>query len=211
MLGGLEHNGTYFNCTGGAAGQIDRDVFGSSRIYQRSTSKSVYRNTLPFDPEGLLGLTNSILLTWIGVLAGRVMIKYEDNGCRRLWRLFQLLTVCVSTGYMLKSSGLIPIIKNLWSLSYILICGSISIGLLFVLYLVVDVWKLWPRGWPFEAPGKNSILLYVGHEVMKGYFPFYYQVDNTSHSLLLMRTCISTTIWLGLSLYLDYKKIYVTL
>lgn len=37
--GGLEQEGHYFNCTGGAAGYIDRKVFGDSHIYQSPTSQ----------------------------------------------------------------------------------------------------------------------------------------------------------------------------
>lgn len=46
--GGLEQDGRYFNCTGGAAGYIDRVIFGSSHIYQNPTSKVVYASECVF-------------------------------------------------------------------------------------------------------------------------------------------------------------------
>lgn len=37
--GGLSENSSHFNCTGGASGYIDRQIFGSDHIYQNPTSK----------------------------------------------------------------------------------------------------------------------------------------------------------------------------
>ena len=37
--GGLHENGTHFNCTGGAAGYIDRKLFGENHIYHHPSSK----------------------------------------------------------------------------------------------------------------------------------------------------------------------------
>ena len=37
--GGLDEHGQHVNCTGGAAGYIDRKVFGDSHIYQNPTCK----------------------------------------------------------------------------------------------------------------------------------------------------------------------------
>lgn len=52
--GGLHMHSNFTNCTGGAAGYIDRLVLGGKHIYQHPTSKSVYQSTQPFDPEGKL-------------------------------------------------------------------------------------------------------------------------------------------------------------
>lgn len=52
--GGYHDDGKYFNCTGGAAGYIDRLILGTKHLYQYPTIKHIYES-LPFDPEGLLG------------------------------------------------------------------------------------------------------------------------------------------------------------
>lgn len=51
--GGLEENGLYINCTGGAARHVDISLFGNDHIYQRPTPRKIYDTTLSFDPEGL--------------------------------------------------------------------------------------------------------------------------------------------------------------
>lgn len=47
--GGLYNSSSNINCTGGAAGYIDRLIFGKNHLYL-GTPKPVYQS-LPFDPE----------------------------------------------------------------------------------------------------------------------------------------------------------------
>lgn len=51
--GGLHELGHYSNCTGGAAGYIDRVVFGE-HMYKKPTCQVVYENVVYYDPEGKL-------------------------------------------------------------------------------------------------------------------------------------------------------------
>lgn len=52
--GGLHKHSSFENCTGGAAGYIDRFVFKEQHIYSRPSSKKIYHNALRFDPEGVV-------------------------------------------------------------------------------------------------------------------------------------------------------------
>lgn len=108
--GGRDDGAKYFNCTGGAAGYIDRVVFGPQRIYQYPTSTYVYKTVMPFDPEGLLGYTTSILLTELGLIIGRIILR-EKSSCPRVWRMFLVLVTVTSIGYILKGSGINPVVK----------------------------------------------------------------------------------------------------
>lgn len=49
--GGLHDGGKHFNCTGGAAGYIDRQVFGK-HMYTHPTCHKIYETKLFYDPEG---------------------------------------------------------------------------------------------------------------------------------------------------------------
>jgi heparan-alpha-glucosaminide N-acetyltransferase len=51
--GGLHNHSFSPNCTGGAAGYIDRIVFGENHIYQHPTCQSIYDTVIPYDPEGM--------------------------------------------------------------------------------------------------------------------------------------------------------------
>lgn len=50
--GGLHNQGKYVNCTGGAAGYLDRLILHPNHMYKNPTCKKIYQNTQPFDPEG---------------------------------------------------------------------------------------------------------------------------------------------------------------
>lgn len=50
--GGLSEHSDHSNCTGGAAGYIDRLIFTKNHIYQRPTCQNVYKCPVPYDPEG---------------------------------------------------------------------------------------------------------------------------------------------------------------
>ncbi|XP_042314382.1 heparan-alpha-glucosaminide N-acetyltransferase-like [Sceloporus undulatus] len=65
--GGIGDDGKYPNCTGGAAGYIDKLLLGEEHMYHHPTCKEMYNTTQPFDPEGVLGTINSILLAFFGL------------------------------------------------------------------------------------------------------------------------------------------------
>jgi heparan-alpha-glucosaminide N-acetyltransferase len=50
--------------------------------------------------------------------------------------------------------GVIPINKNLWSLSYVLVTTCFALILLSSLYFIIDV-KQWWSGTPFLEPGEG--------------------------------------------------------
>ncbi|XP_020565465.1 heparan-alpha-glucosaminide N-acetyltransferase isoform X4 [Oryzias latipes] len=64
--GGIGDHGLYPNCTGGAAGSIDRWMFGDN-MYRYPTCKKLYRTEQPYDPEGVLGTINSIVMGFLGM------------------------------------------------------------------------------------------------------------------------------------------------
>ena len=60
--GGLFDDNTVLgNCTGGAAGYIDKLILSENHIYSNPTPKEVY-HTDPFDPEGILGMETISLI-----------------------------------------------------------------------------------------------------------------------------------------------------
>lgn len=51
--GGLHDLGLHYNCTGGAAGYIDRLIFGH-HMYKKATCHILYETKVYYDPEGKL-------------------------------------------------------------------------------------------------------------------------------------------------------------
>ncbi|XP_078391348.1 heparan-alpha-glucosaminide N-acetyltransferase isoform X3 [Cetorhinus maximus] len=210
--GGIGDFGQFVNCTGGAAGYIDRWLFGEKHIYQHPSCKIPYHTTVPFDPENLLGLINSIVMAFLGLQAGKILIIYKGQNKQIVLRFFiwsillgvisAILTKCS------KDHGFIPVNKNLWSISYVTTLSSFAYVLLLLIYFMVDVKKYW-TGAPFFYPGMNSILLYAGHEVFEHYFPFRWKMLNDrSHGEHLTQNLLATTIWVFISYILYRKKIF---
>jgi predicted acyltransferase len=60
-----------------------------------------------------------------------------------------------------------PVVKKIWTSSFVLVAGGYSALLLAVFYQIVDVWKR--RDWcqPFVWIGMNSITIYVANNLLQ--------------------------------------------
>ncbi|XP_019955929.2 heparan-alpha-glucosaminide N-acetyltransferase isoform X1 [Paralichthys olivaceus] len=210
--GGIGDMGLYMNCTGGAAGFIDRWLLGENHIYQTPSSRVIYATRMPFDPEGVLGSINSVLMAFLGLQAGKIILHYRDLHTSiisrfLIWGLFLGATSAVLTKCS-TDQGFIPVNKNLWSLSYVTTLACFAFVLLVLLYFIVDVQKWW-SGAPFYYPGMNSILVYVGHEVFEEYFPFRWRMANSqSHAEHLTQNLVATSCWVFIAYVLYRKRIF---
>ncbi|KAM9804059.1 heparan-alpha-glucosaminide N-acetyltransferase [Neosynchiropus ocellatus] len=154
--GGIGDDGLYPNCTGGAAGFIDQWMFGDN-MFRYPTCREMYHTTQPFDPEGILGTINSIVMGYLGMQAGKIILCYRKKNTDVLWRfLLWAVVLGISAAILSKCTrdgGFIPVNKNLWSLSYVTCMGCLSFLLLGVTYFVTDI-KGWWGGQPFIYPEK---------------------------------------------------------
>ncbi|XP_035609830.1 heparan-alpha-glucosaminide N-acetyltransferase isoform X1 [Oncorhynchus keta] len=210
--GGIGDNGLYPNCTGGAAGYIDKWLLGDN-IYHWPTCKAMYRTTQPFDPEGVLGTINSIVMGFMGMQAGKILIFYRKKDISVLSRFLVWAILLGNSAAVLskctRDEGFIPVNKNLWSLSYITCMGCFSFLLLGVMYFVMDI-KGWWGGQPFIYPGMNSIFVYVGHSLLGSYFPFSWEMRFVdSHWEKLFQSLWATSLWVLIAFLLYRKKFFL--
>ncbi|XP_029179272.2 heparan-alpha-glucosaminide N-acetyltransferase-like [Acropora millepora] len=209
--GGLAANDSTYNCTGGTAGYIDRHLFGFKHIYQKPTCMKTYKTKFPYDPEGALGTLTSSFLVFLGVQAGYTLFTFPNHISRmKRWVIWSVLLGCITLALTGKNNeGAIPLNKNLWSVSFIFATGGMAFMLLTFCYLLVDVLGWW-SGAPFVFPGMNSILVYVGSEILSKYFPFSWKVNgHVQHGELLAMNITGTTVWILISYYLYYIKFFV--
>ena len=116
------------------------------------------------DPEGLLSTLPAIGTCLLGVFAG-MLLKDERlvPQQRSLWLMGGGMALLVA-GYLW---GLqFPVIKSIWTSSFVLVAGGYSFLLLGVWYQIVDVWGI--RSWStiFVWIGANAITLYFLNNVM---------------------------------------------
>ncbi|MBN2273032.1 MAG: DUF5009 domain-containing protein [Bacteroidales bacterium] len=113
------------------------------------------------DNEGILSTLPAISTALLGTLTGHFLIS-EYRGLNGLKKGLIML----GTGLVLLAAGkawglVFPIIKNIWTSSYVLYAGGWSLILLAVFYLVIDVWKIRRWSFPFVVIGLNSITIYM--------------------------------------------------
>lgn len=177
--GGLHKNRSYEDCIGGATGYIDRLILGN-HVYQKPTIYSVYE-AKPFDPEGLVGCLTTIFHVMLGVQAGVILLTFKGHYQRIIrWLMWSIALGLMGGGLcgFSKEDGVIPVNKNLWSLSFVFVTCCFAFFLLSICYFLIDVKKWW-SGKPVLFAGMNAIILYIGHEMTDNHFPvrWYYSED----------------------------------
>jgi predicted acyltransferase len=116
------------------------------------------------DPEGLLSTLPAIATCLIGVLAGVLLqAKQFTPSQKSLW-LVGGGVVMTAAGYLWSLE--MPLIKPIWTSSFVLATGGMSLVLLGAFHQVIDVWgyKRWTP--PFVWIGANAITLYVLNALM---------------------------------------------
>lgn len=201
------------NCTAGIAGYIDRMILGPSHLYKGGTYKELYKTTLPHDPEGLLGILSGVLVVQAGAHATRIMLAYNHARARIMRWVFWSIIFGVTGGTLCmfsKNGGVIPINKNLWSVSYCLVTTSLALFIQAALYFIVDLKTKW-GGRPLYYAGQNALFLYIGSELLKRNFPLYWALRAPTHSQLLATHAAAMLIWLAVGIALYKKRIFITL
>lgn len=199
-------------CVGGASGYIDTQFFGVNHIYGNPTPKAVY-GTGPYDPEGMLGSFTSVFQVFLGYQAGQIIMSYSGHRPR----ILRFLAWAIGTGAIgwilngvTRDEGLIPINKNLWSLSYVFVTSGLAFLLMAIIYILIDAHGLW-AGEPFIFAGMNSIVLYLGHYIAWQMGPFNYASGPmNTHWDRLVESIWSTSSWLIVAYIMYRKKVFIT-
>jgi predicted acyltransferase len=109
------------------------------------------------DNEGVLSTFPAICTALLGALAGQ-WLRSNNSGPRKATGLALAGVASLIVGY---AWGLVfPIIKILWTSSYVLFAGGWSLLLLALFYWVIDVrgYRRW--SYPFVVIGVNAITIY---------------------------------------------------
>jgi predicted acyltransferase len=121
------------------------------------------------DPEGLLSTLPAIGTCLLGVFAGLLLQDDRVPPSQKAIWLIAAGIVLVGAGYLWALQ--FPIIKAIWTSSFVLVAGGYSAMLLGVMYHVVDVWGFQRWMSPFVWIGANAITLYFLNGVA-GFVPF---------------------------------------
>jgi predicted acyltransferase len=119
-----------------------------------------------YDPEGLLSTLPAIGTCLLGVFAG---LWLKQSGVSPQKKVLWLLAAGVASVLAGFAWGLaFPVIKKIWTSSYVLVAGGYACLFLAAFYQVIEIWQ-W-RKWcaPFLWIGMNPITIYLA----SGLLPF---------------------------------------
>jgi len=111
------------------------------------------------DPEGLLSTLPAIATCLLGVFAGLLLKNKGVSDQKKVIYLAGAGMAGVALGWLW---GLqFPVIKKIWTSSFVLVTGGYGAMLLAFFYQVVDIWKYQKWAQPFVWIGVNPITIYM--------------------------------------------------
>lgn len=115
------------------------------------------------DPEGLLSTIPAVATCLLGVVTG-LFLKSDHAAPQVSLALIAAGAIMAGAGYLW---GLqFPVIKPIWTSSFVLVAAGYSMMLLGALHYITDVRGLTRWATPFVWIGANAITLYLLHNVM---------------------------------------------
>jgi predicted acyltransferase len=134
-----------------AALHVDHWLFGDDYFW--------HGNGFHFDSEGLLGTLPSVVTVILGWMCGELLSRYSKEKDILLRNLLAFGVICGFAG--LAWDLVFPISKKLWTSSYVLYAGDMS-----MLMLAACVWLIDVRGWRsgtgfFLVFGANPLFAFV--------------------------------------------------
>jgi len=118
------------------------------------------------DPEGLLSTLPAIATCLMGVFAGLLLRNEQVSVAQKVKWLAIAGVSGLALGYLWSLQ--FPIIKKIWTSSYVLVAGGWSCLLLAFFYQVIEGWRVTKWAQPFVWIGMNPIVIYL----LSAWFPF---------------------------------------
>jgi len=135
------------DAAGNLGAYIDRSLMGTNHLW--------FRGGQQWDPEGLLSTLPATVNLMLGMLAGEWVRGIRNHGKRLLW-MAVVGAALVIAGVVL--NPLIPINKKIWTDSFALFSGGVSLLGLALLHWLIDLHG-WRRGLtPALIFGTNAVL-----------------------------------------------------
>jgi predicted acyltransferase len=161
------------------------------------------------DPEGLLSTIPAISTALLGIYVGNLLRSTSaDKKKETAIRLVILGVVFIIAAQIWNL--FFPLNKNLWTSSFVLQCGGISMLLMALFYYVIDIlgYKKW--AFFFKVIGMNSILIYMSGSFINWSYTtnaalgWVGQIVGDPYNAVVMVFCYLAVQWAFL--YFLYKK-----
>lgn len=120
-----------------------------------------------WDPEGLLSTLPAIATCLLGVFAGLLLQNRKVSEQAKVNWLLGAGALSVAAGFLWGLN--FPVIKKIWTSSYVLVATGYSAILLGVFHHMIEVWKLRTWAQVFVWIGANSITIYLADNLIDFY------------------------------------------
>ncbi len=155
----------YFGATNYVSGKFDPGLNVSDHCDFRYLPGRRYSNF--YDPEGLLSNIPAVATGLLGVFAGLLLSNANIREHRKIFYLVSFGLAGVALGWLWNFQ--FPVVKKIWTSSFVLVAGGYSALLLAGFYWVVDVRRFQRWCQPFVWIGMNSITIYLAENITGGF------------------------------------------
>ena len=175
---------------GNLGAYMDRAIFGIRHLWTWGLTPGY---GVTFDPEGLLSTIPAIANLMIGMIAGE-WLRTKHPRTRKVAILASVGILLTLIGWLLHP--LLPINKKLWTSTFALFSGGVSLIGFSAFYSILDI-KRW-RGWaaPFLVFGTNAILAFTLSNVITS-------LSDRIHCSLSDRSTLTMHEW-------GYRRVFAT-
>ena len=116
------------------------------------------------DPEGWFSTFPAVCSCLIGVFTAFLIRDKSLADQKKVLYMFGAGILMVAAGYLW--SYQFPIIKRLWTSTYVLVAGGYSLILLAAFYQIIDVWRIQKWSRPFIWIGANPLTIYMATNIV---------------------------------------------
>jgi predicted acyltransferase len=160
------------------------------------------------DPEGFVSTIPAIGTGLLGIYAGNILKNAPPTAEQKSLRLLIIGVAFIVLGQLWNI--VFPINKNLWTSSFVLYVGGLSLVLLALFFYVIDVRGIKRWAFFFSVIGMNSILIYMSGQFIRwrytteAFFKWLIDLVGEPYNILVFAICLIVIKWLFL--YFLYRK-----
>ena len=160
-----------------------------------------------YDPQGLLLMISSAVITLAGAITGSAFKKENKTSNKKVISMIALGVILVIIALLWHQ--VYPINKEIWSSSFNVLTIGLSLIFLALFYFVIDVHKKARWAFPMVLIGLNPIFIYLAHRMVEfkytsGFlFHGFIQMSNNYGSVVLITGVIMLQMVL---LYFLYRQ-----
>ena len=161
------------------------------------------------DPEGLFSTIPAISTALLGIYTGNILINTPTS--KKTKTTIKLIIIGLLLIIIAQIWNLFfPINKNLWTSSFVLQCGGLSMLLMALFYYLIDILGYNKWAFFFKVIGVNSILIYMSSQFINwnyttnSFFKWLFNIVGQPYESVIYVICLLTIQWIFL--YLLFKR-----